>query len=158
MKVARFLFTLLLLSSFLTSCRKAVEYVEDVPGRSWLRDDTTNIAILVVDYLTYNFEGGTIQYYPLPSSITTDSLPFEIEYLPPSDFGHIIFKLIESHDTLFYGTIVWHGRGEIKYPKEILPPDSFARTPYPINDPLSIKYYEYMSLGLSKNLPEKGKI
>ena len=143
------------MGSFLFSCRKAVEYVEESSGRFWLKDDTTNIAILIVDYLTYNFEGGTVQYYPLPNSITTDSLPFEIEYLPPSDFGHIIFKLPVSHDTLFYGTIIWHGQGEIKYPQEILPSDSFGMTTYPINEPLSVNHYEDISLSFLQNLSEK---
>ena len=151
-KKIRILLISLLFALFLIGCLKTIESIEEFPKNSLVKDDMTNIAVLIVNFMTYNFEGGYLQYFPPTSSTNLDSLPFEIEYRSPLDFGHIIFKLTPNNDTLFFGTIIWHGQGEIKFPKAILPSDSFLLTTNPINEPLSINHYENITLSLLDEL------
>lgn len=74
-----------------------------------------NLATLVVDYTTHEFEGGHMAYYLCPNCIQ-DSLPIIIDYSDPGDFGGITLKLNPSDDTIFSATIIWMGLGEISYP------------------------------------------
>lgn len=91
------------------------------PLNSYSQNDTiiksgfVNLAILIVDYDTYEFEGGNLSYYSC-IDCNNDSLPFLIDYKPPGDFGDITFKLIPTLDTIFTGTIIWMGIGQINYP------------------------------------------
>ncbi len=73
------------------------------------------IATLVIDYQTYNFDGGNISYYDCPSC-SNDTFPLQSEYVNPSDFGYMKFKLDPSLDVIFNGSIVWAGEGGIFYP------------------------------------------
>ena len=77
---------------------------------------TNNSLILIkVDYLTYNFEG----YYEIPINeidYFNDSIPLSVNYFPPGDFGSI--ELIYNNSiSVFNGTIVWMGLGQILYPE-----------------------------------------
>ena len=50
-----------------------------------------NLAILVLDFLSYEFEEANITYYPLCDNCDLDSLPFDIEFIYPFDYGNIIW-------------------------------------------------------------------
>ena len=84
-------------------------------GDSIIKNGVVSLATLVVDYTTNNFEGGNIEYYSC-NDYRNDSIPFDIYYRPPGDFGNIFFKLSSIKDTVFYATIIWMGKGKIKYP------------------------------------------
>lgn len=79
--------------------------------------DSLNLAVLVVDYDSYIFEGGNMSYYE-KCTCSPDSLPFVPLYIPPGDFGSMAFALSHTGDTIFDATIVWMGMGGILYPSE----------------------------------------
>lgn len=81
-----------------------------------LHPGQVNVATLVVDYQTHYYEGGNMAHYNC-SSCTGDSIPLNILYESPMDFGRITFRLNPSLDTIFDGTIVWMGLGQIMYPQ-----------------------------------------
>ncbi len=111
-----------------TSCNKNNEH--PVPATA-----KATITLLKVDYLTRQFEGGR-QFFFTPSGALADSVPLTIYYKGPGDFGNITLKYAPTADTVFDGTIIWMGRGEIRYPAfapasafgtsgiQIPPPDS----------------------------------
>ena len=103
--------------------------------------NSMNLAVLVSDYLTYEFEMGTLDCYPPCASCDEDSLPFDVIYHPPGDFGDITFRYTETGDTLFFGTIIWMGHGGIKYPSHFSDSDEFEKVPDLPEDPTSIEYF-----------------
>lgn len=138
------LFTILSLFILLINCEKSKEPVSiNYNSHSFLKENSMNLAILIVDFNTYQFEGGTINYNDLCDSCDTDSLPFSIDFIYPCDFGSIAFKYTHTGDTLFFATTVWHGMGQIIYPDTFLSPNSFRISQNSIIDPSSIEYFFY---------------
>lgn len=82
-----------------------------------INPDSLNLAVLVVDYNTYAFEGGNLSYYE-KCTCSNDSLPFIPDFNSPGDFGGISFTLEHTGDTIFDATIIWMGTGQIYYPSE----------------------------------------
>ncbi len=80
-----------------------------------LRPNKVNVYTLIVDYDNPQFEGGNLAYYDCPSCIN-DSLPFIVDYHEPGDFGSMTFLLNPTEDTLFHGSMIWMGQGQIYYP------------------------------------------
>lgn len=111
-----------------------------------LENDSMNLAILVSDFQTYEFETGHFSIHQPCDSCDIDSLPFDIYFISPSDFGWITFTYTETQDTLFYASINWMGIGKIIFPENFLSSDSFNIDDTIIQNPLSIKYYEYCAL------------
>lgn len=151
------LFCLILISTFfLVSCEKSTEPIAApiaAPTHDFkLKDNAINIAVLFVDFETNKFEGGNLRSFALDKASDSDSLPFVISYVYPADFGSILFQLDSSVDTVFYGTITWHGEGEIYIPEHIFPADSFKKYPTTIKEPISTKHYGYISLPLLGDL------
>jgi len=107
----------------------------------WLDPDSMNLGILVLDYLSYEFEGGRVDHFVLCDTCDRDSLPFEQIYDPPSDEGSVTFRYTETADTLLYATVTNMGPGWIEYPRELLPPSDFTRVNGLPNPPLSIEYF-----------------
>jgi hypothetical protein len=70
----------------------------------------------LVAYETDEFEGGREVSFPPYALPPTDSLPRIVDYEPPGDFGSIAFEYVDTADTVFYGSIVWAGRGEMLVP------------------------------------------
>lgn len=82
------------------------------------------VLLLIVDYKTNTFDGGTefiFNHHP-------DIFTVEMEYVPPGDFGYVKLKFKELNELLFDGTIHWMGEGKMKYPTNILPGDEFKFT------------------------------
>lgn len=69
-----------------------------------------------------------------------------IYFISPTDFGWITFTYTETQDTLFYASINWMGIGKIIFPEYFLSSDSFNIADTIIQNPLSIKYYDYCAL------------
>lgn len=101
--------------------------------------------MLITRYLTYEFEGAALDYYPQCDACDADSLPFRIDYRMALDFGSVTFTYTETGDTLFLGTIIWLGRGEIAYPDSILSPDRFGRLAAKAPDPTQREYFHQYS-------------
>jgi len=85
-------------------------------------NNTTNkVLMLKVDYTTNNFEGGIEYVY----NQQTDSFNIDVDYDPPGDFGSIRLTYHELNETLFFGTIIWMGLGEMITPESLNPPNFF---------------------------------
>lgn len=74
-----------------------------------------NVAVLKLDYDDLSFEGGAMYHFDCPQC-TNDSIPFNVVYQEPLDFGGICLRMEPSLDTLFNGSIVWLGSGSIHFP------------------------------------------
>ena len=79
-----------------------------------LTENRANVITLLVDYDNLQFEGGNLASY-LCADCNNDSLPFNVSYQSPSDFGSVTFTLSPTGDTVFHGGIVWMGQGELYY-------------------------------------------
>lgn len=106
---------------------------------TYIINNTTTIATLLVDYATYNFDGGVISYYSCPNC-TDDSIPFTIDYNPPGDFGDITFTLSSLQDTVFDATIIWTGLGQIYSPINFTTDTPFTDTTIATNKPSDFRY------------------
>jgi hypothetical protein len=85
---------------------------------------TTNpntILVLKVDYNTNQFEGGKELSFPN----TTSNMTLTNQYVAPSDFGSVKIIYQELNETLFDGTIVWSGLGQMNYPQNLLNANQF---------------------------------
>jgi hypothetical protein len=105
-----------------------------------------NLAVLVLDYLTYEFEEGALNYYPPCNTCDSDSLPFEVVFRPPGDFGSITFRYTETGDTLLYGSIIWLGTGALAYPGDFLPAGRFGKLPDAAGEPVRKEYFNIYPL------------
>ncbi len=99
-----------------------------------------NVATLVVNYNTYQFEGGDLSYY-FCSTCNNDSLPFSIDYNSPGDFGDITFNISSTNDTVFNATIIWMGTGQIHYPNSFSSNTPFNISTTVVEKPLDISYW-----------------
>jgi len=106
-----------------------------------IKDGYVSIATLIVDYDTYNFEGGDISYY-LCQNCPIDSIPFTIDYDTPLDFGQVTFKLSSLQDTIFNATIIWMGFGQIYYPSQFNIQSPFIDTNLITNKPYDLRYID----------------
>jgi hypothetical protein len=82
-----------------------------------------NVLVLKVDYNTNQFEGGK----ELSFTTTTSNMTVNNQYVAAGDFGSIKLKYQELNETLFDGTIVWSGLGQINYPQNLLNANQFDR-------------------------------
>jgi len=74
-----------------------------------------SLALLKVDYQTHKFEGGKILHFTLNGNIP-QNVPVQMLYVPPGDFGNITLLHAPTGDSIFDGSIVWNGKGQMKYP------------------------------------------
>jgi hypothetical protein len=105
-----------------------------------------NLAVLVSDYQTYEFERGALNFYPLCVSCDVDSLPFAVEYVPPGDFGGITFSYTETADTLLHGTIIWLGTGALDRPVNFQSRDQFRDLDSVAAAPAASEYFNIIPL------------
>jgi hypothetical protein len=102
-----------------------------------ISNDSMNLAILEMDYLTNQFIRASVLHYPMCTTCDQDSLPFLGEYTAPMDFGDMKFYYTFNNQMLFWGSLVWMGTGQINYPTAFAPASSFPATgefvPLPAN-------------------------
>lgn len=83
--------------------------------------------LLQIDYQTLEFEGGKL-FDVLGTAPAVDSLPVDVVYNSPGDFGDLgLYSSLDS-SRLFFGTIVWAGRGDRVFPAELDDPATFSTT------------------------------
>ena len=112
--------------------------------RDWpVLADSMNLAVLVLDYLTYTFEGGNLAYYEPCDGCDSDSLPFTVDFKPTWDFASILFTYKATGDTLFWAEIIWHGGGQILYPVAFTPADSFCTLSDSIAEPADPERFQF---------------
>ncbi len=104
--------------------------------------DSSQLLLLKIDYSTSQFEGGALYGFDVNPA---DTIPIEIEYIEPVDFGYI--KLTHKPDlkVIFEGEIIWRGVGEIQIPEKFSDPEGFPKANYEIEAP-SLENYEYFFL------------
>ena len=107
-----------------------------------LISDYLNFATLIVDYDTYDFEGGNLSYYQHCNNCTADSIPFEILINYPMDFGDITFRIQNTLDTIFFATIIWMGTGQIYHPDDCNLSYPFNTINNQVEKPDNIEYYD----------------
>ncbi len=100
-----------------------------------------NFAVLALDYLTYEFEEGALNYYPACNGCDNDSLPFDVVFNTPADFGDIAFRYTETGDSLLFGTIIWMGTGELTQPDNFLPAGGFGELSAAAGEPVRKEYF-----------------
>jgi hypothetical protein len=108
----------------------------------WLEPNSMNLGILVLDYLSYEFEGGRVDHYAPCDSCDRDSLPFEQIYEPPLDVGSVTFRYTETAETLLFASVIFMGNGTIKIPHEFLSPLEFRSVTTRPDSPLSVEYFD----------------
>lgn len=86
-------------------------------------DSTNKVMVLKVDYLTNEFEGGKELIFDDDSSAMT----LNNEYVQPADFGSLKLTYAELNETIFDGTIVWNGLGQMTFPQNLLTANQFER-------------------------------
>lgn len=132
-----FIITLLILSH-ITFSNAQIHNLND----TILKGDSLNFVTLIVDYDTFEFEGGNISYYERCNNCSEDSIPFQVLVNYPGDFGSITYNIQNTFETVYHATIIWMGTGQIYHP------ESFGST-YPFNTisnkvgkPDDIEYYD----------------
>jgi len=100
------------------------------------------LAMLKVDYQTGKFEGGKIFTYPAGSYVS-DSIPIQELHKSAGDFGNITLKYLPTGDTVFFGTIIWMGKGAMAVPQTLDGVNKFAPVQLDVLPPDStkVKYY-----------------
>ena len=140
----RILPLLLLLLTTIISCDSDSSRPEPENGTEWvLKPDSVNLGLLVLDYQTYALEGANLSYFPPCGGCGTDSLPLLVEIETPSDFGSVVFRYAPTGDTVFAGTVIWLGSGEILYPTAFVPADSMKFHADSVAQPEDPDRYEF---------------
>lgn len=110
----------------------------------------TKIILLKVDFVNRNFEGGK-EINLSTHNYTKDSIPVRIDYRSPGDFGYIKLFYRPTNDTLFNGSIIWMGRGNIAYPTVFDTATKFKNLNYTINKPDSSRFQKIYTIPTSLN-------
>lgn len=82
---------------------------------------TNKVLLIKIDYLTNEFEGGT----ELSFAQAGQSFSTSVTDTSASDFGSVKITYDEVGQPIFWGSIVWMGLGERKYPQTLLPASTF---------------------------------
>ncbi len=130
--------SLLIITSFflvsLSGCKK-----ED---NTTIEDNSSQLLLLKIDYTTSKFEGGTLYDFDNKSA---DTIPIEIEYRRPMDFGSIKITHKPDMTVVFEGEIIWRGVGKIQVPEKFSEPEEFPLANNDIEAP-SLENIEYFFL------------
>ncbi|MCF7807308.1 MAG: T9SS type A sorting domain-containing protein [Candidatus Marinimicrobia bacterium] len=100
-----------------------------------LPDDSTSYAVLISDYETLEFEGGKVINGGELERVDSLDFPMVMDYRSPVDFGFMTILSSTRSDTLFHGTIVWAGMGEMIIPRAIHPASTFGRDSVSAREP-----------------------
>lgn len=84
-------------------------------------DNKNKVLMLKVNYNSFAFEGGIEYSYDQE----TDSFNVEIFNIDTSDIATLKLTYREVNKTLFYGSYIWQGMGEVFIPEAFDDPDEF---------------------------------
>jgi hypothetical protein len=112
---------------------------------NWELDyESANFAFLVVDFNTYDFEGGYFTKFNYHPGFDIIGIPFSIVYNPPLDYGNIMFAYSATNDTIFAADIWWAGQGQITFPDSIDDASLFTYDSTIMIQPFTISYINYV--------------
>lgn len=107
-----------------------------------IKEDSMNLAILIVDFMTYQFESANISYYlKCNNYCDADSLPFSMYFDSWWDYAHVYFHYKYDSSLLFQGSIIWMGFGNISYPTNFIPSQNFQYLTNSVSLPANAEYY-----------------
>lgn len=120
-----------------------------------IKEDSMNLAIFIVDFMTYQFESVNISYYSKCNNYCdADSLPFLMYFDSWWDYAHVYFHYKYDSSLLFRGTIIWMGMGNIEYPTNFAPSQNFPYVSNAIALPDNAEYYNTTIVGNYCTWPE----
>lgn len=93
------------------------------PGRV-AYPDSSGVLAFMVDYTTTDFLGGYMVDVPQSDS----PMEMSCDYVSPSDFGSVVWRDKATDINLFSGTIVWRGKGQRTFPKDMYSPSLFRKS------------------------------
>ncbi len=112
---------------------------------NWELDyNSANFAFFIVDFSTYNFEGGYFTKFDYHPGYDDTEIPFNIVYNPPLDYGNIMFAYSATGDSIFSADIWWAGQGQITFPDSIEDASQFRYDSSQSILPYSVSYYDYV--------------
>jgi len=107
-----------------------------------IKEDSMNFAILMVDFLTYAFEAGSISYYArCPDNCDIDSLPISMYFDSFWDDARVYFYYKYDSSLLFGAWIKWMGTGWIFYPTNFHHQYMFSYSEESVSLPEDAEYY-----------------
>jgi len=107
-----------------------------------IKEDSMNLAIFIVDFMTYQFESANISYYSKCNNYCdADSLPFSMYFDSWWDYAHVYFHYQYDSSLLFQGSIIWMGFGNISYPTNFIPAQNFQYLSNAVSLPANTEYY-----------------
>lgn len=86
-----------------------------------LPEDSVSYALFVCDYETGTFEAAALASFATCPEVDTTEFPVTLSHYPPADFGSTLLAYPCSDDTVFYGTVIWMGAGQILQPQIFIP-------------------------------------
>jgi hypothetical protein len=98
-------------------------------------------AVLILDYKTTEFLGGAVLDAPDCPDCDASVLPFDVHHVLPIDFGSVAFTYTATGDTVFAGSIVWHGPGAMTHPAKLDDPASFERLRCLADEPDKVEFF-----------------
>ena len=104
--------------------------------------DSAYFGVFLVDADSMYFTRGAILTREHCGNCDTTTIPLNTTFQEPIDEGHILFTYSADTDSIFAGEIIWAGSGDILYPHELLPADSFANDFTPEPEPQSVVYWD----------------
>lgn len=105
-------------------------------------DRSAELAVLVVNRASLRFEGGARFVFDDCGPCDDMGLPLSVVYESPADFGSIAFVHSVYGDTVFAGTIIWDGVGQLTHPT-LDPPRTFRRCTLPPDLPAELELFEF---------------
>ncbi len=81
--------------------------------------------LLKLDYQTTTFQGGA-QIELASYSNLNDSIPLEVNYIEPADFGGLSVYYEPTNGLIFNGSIILDSLGQMSYPASIFPAADFT--------------------------------
>ncbi len=118
---------------------------------NYIDDWNNSILMLQVDYSSYELEAGQEFLFSDPIS-TSDTIPIGVDYDEPSDFGNVSLYYAPTDDVFFFGTVVWNGKGEVKYPYHWVAPSSFLTIDTPVDQPAETNFQLIHSATSEENI------
>lgn len=106
--------------------------------------DSASFAVMVYDYESGLLEGGSVVNVSPELQSIPDTIPLIKTGQYPVDFGWMRFDYEFDSITVFYGTIIWAGYGQIHIPDSLLPAESFESDLTPIELPQNLVYWDYL--------------
>jgi hypothetical protein len=126
-------------------------------SQSALFKNKANFATLILNYKSFEFEGGNLSGYDC-IDCKNDSMPVIcFSSRDGSDLNYLGFYLISTSQNIFYSSIIWMGVGTISTPENFTKSGLFEKGSTKAQKPESFRFVNpfmnvYFPIGISQNL------